>query len=192
MAESLSFSDIVESKSTHLSLNVAAGKSIDIVKDNRDVNLIKRTMPSNFDAKEKCFSQCSTIRTRTHDPEQNQDLTRVKSVNFPEHSPSNNGSNFTKKCLHNSYCSEDRTPDDDPTSFGYTPFGMISKKHGVKFYTDQSIPIEQYVLGDSEIVNPEYLIAASRMTFGVVIFVSSLEDDNTICSHVFFCKREIL
>ena len=51
MAESLSFSDIVEGKSTHLSLNVAAGKSIDIAKDNRDVNLIKPAMPSNFGAK---------------------------------------------------------------------------------------------------------------------------------------------
>ena len=35
--------------------------------------------------------------------------------------------------LSKSYYSEDRTPDDDPTLFGYTPFGMISKKHGVKF-----------------------------------------------------------
>jgi len=77
MVECLSFSDIVESKSTQLSLKVAVGKSIDTVKDNRDANLIKRTMPSNFGGKEKGFSQCSTVRT--HDPEQNQDLNRVKS-----------------------------------------------------------------------------------------------------------------
>jgi len=60
---------------------------------------------------------------------------------------------------------------------------MISKKHGVKFYSDQSIPIEQYVLGISEIVNPEHIIAASRMRSSVVIFVSFLEDVDTICSH---------
>jgi len=60
---------------------------------------------------------------------------------------------------------------------------MISKKRGVKFYSDQSIPIEQYVLEVSEIVNPEHIIAASRMRSGVVIFVSSLEDVDTICSH---------
>jgi hypothetical protein len=69
-----------------------------------------------------------------------------------------------------------RTPDDDPTSFSYTPFGMISKKHGVKFYSDQSIPIEQYELGVSDIVNSDHIIAASRMRSDVVIFVSSLED----------------
>jgi hypothetical protein len=69
MAVCLSFSDIVEGKSTQLSLKVAAGKSIDTVKDNRDTNLInKRTMPSNFGGKEKSFSQCSTVRT--HDPGQ--------------------------------------------------------------------------------------------------------------------------
>ena len=31
--------------------------------------MLKGTMPSNFGAKEKSFSQCSTIRTSTHDPE---------------------------------------------------------------------------------------------------------------------------
>ena len=90
MAVCLSFSDIVEGKSIQLSLKVAAGKSIDTVKENRDTNLIKRTMPSNFGGKEKSFSQCSTVRT--HDPEHNQDLIRVKSVNNPEHSRSNNRS----------------------------------------------------------------------------------------------------
>jgi hypothetical protein len=60
---------------------------------------------------------------------------------------------------------------------------MISKKHGVNFYSDQSIPIEQYVLGVSDIVNSDHIIAASRMRSDVVIFVSSLEDVDTICSH---------
>lgn len=69
-------------------------------------------MPSNFGGKEKCFSQCSTVRT--HDPEHNQDLIRVKSVNNPEHSRSNNRSNVMKKSFCKSYYSEDRTPDDDP------------------------------------------------------------------------------
>jgi hypothetical protein len=55
MAVCLSFPDIVEGKSNQLSLKVAAGKSIDAVKDNRDTNLIKRTMPSNFGGKEKMF-----------------------------------------------------------------------------------------------------------------------------------------
>ena len=109
MAECLSFSDIVEGKSTQLSLKVAVGKSIDIVKDNRDANLIKRTMPSHFGAKEKSCSQCRTIRTSTHDPEQNQDLNRVKSINNPEHSRSNNRSNVTNKSFSKSYYSEDRT-----------------------------------------------------------------------------------
>ena len=75
MAVCLSFSDIVEGKSIQLSLKVAVGKSIDTVKENRDTNLIQRTMPSNFGGKEKSFSQCSTVRT--HDPEHNQDLIRV-------------------------------------------------------------------------------------------------------------------
>ena len=88
-----------------------------------------------------------------------------------------------RKKIFKSYYSEDRTPDDDPTSFSYTPFGMISKKHGVKFYSDQSIPIEQYALGVSDIVNSDHIIAASRMRSDVVIFVSSLEDVDTICSH---------
>ena len=88
MAVCLSFSDILEGKSTQLSLTVAAGRSIDTVKDNRDANLIKRTMPSNFGCKENSFVQCSTVRT--HDLEHNQDLIRVKSVYKPEHSRSNN------------------------------------------------------------------------------------------------------
>ena len=95
MAECWSFSDIVEGQSTELSLKFAAGKSIDTVKDNRDANLIKRTMPSNFGGKEKSFSQCITVRT--HDPEHHQDLNIVKSVNNFQHSRSNNRSNVTKK-----------------------------------------------------------------------------------------------
>jgi hypothetical protein len=109
---------------------------------------------------------------RTHDPKQNQDLNLLrgsKSVNNPEQPRSNNRSNDMKKSFSKSNYWEDLDPYDDPTSFGYTPFGMISKKHGVKVYSDQSIPIEQFVLGVSETVNLEHIIAASRMRSGVVI-----------------------
>ena len=79
MDECLLFSDVVEDKSTQLSLTFAADNSIDTVKDNRDANLIKRTMPFNCSGNsypsgglENNCSQCTTVRT--HDPEQNQDL----------------------------------------------------------------------------------------------------------------------
>lgn len=49
MAECLSFFDVIEGKSSQLSFKVAVGKSIDTDMDNRNANLIKQTMPSNFD-----------------------------------------------------------------------------------------------------------------------------------------------
>ena len=87
---------------------VVVGKPIDTIKDNREANLIKRTMPSNLGGNScpsgglyKNLSQRSTGTNRTQDLEHNQDINRLRGsksvVNNLEYSSSGKRSIVLKK-----------------------------------------------------------------------------------------------
>ena len=175
MASAL-FSQVVsESNSTQLSSNVAAGSSSVSNKDNRDFNLIKRTMPSTVSGKSL--------------PKANDSRSIDSNL---EHSRSSSGggsatvTNLTK--VRGEFSRLPVTPGDgfneraQSSSVFACPFGMISKENGVKIRSIQEISIEKYVTAVSEVVDPSHILAASRMKSGVVIFFNSTDDVNKLCT----------
>ena len=164
-----SFSSVVvNGKSTQLSSVVASGNTMLCEKDNRDLNLIKRTMPSKVGLKSL--------------PQANSDNVVTSHLNG-ESSRSKSSDLSTDNNVVSERDSSRSEQDDDMPSFGHKPFGFVSRKHGVKLRNILSISIEQYVIAVATVVKPENIVAASRMRSGVVIFLSNLDDVELLCSN---------
>ena len=160
-----SFSSVVvNGKTTQLSLNVASSNTVLNDKDNRDLNLIKRTMPSKVGVKSLPQANSDKVVKSQLHSESSRDLPNNNNV------PSDRESSRSKN-------------NDEMPSFGHKPFGFVSRKHGVKLKNIPSVSIEQYVVAIADIVKPENIVAASRMRSGVVVFLSNLDDVEELCSN---------